>query len=207
MTQANDWKALKNYWFRWMLDGKGREKHAIGKYRYDGPILYMDGTPSQRLTKSKRSLWVLMCRYGGNDRPDWAKDKCATVVVPDIACFSQYSGDWYDDDEDVHGRQKYIMLMRINALLEEVGGCTGKHLESKYVTDGYERTLTRYYNEWDAYDFQFLLGWGSLPEHYEEKMRVIIKAKIDHWRDPVAVMKRERAMARKSAKKALGLIQ
>lgn len=205
MSMSKDFTALRQQWFNWVLNGKGKEKHAVGKYSYDGAVFYADGTASQRLLKSKHGEWVLLCRYYATQMPDWAKTHVSTIVVPDIAVFSVYPGDWYDDAEAIHDRQKFIMLSRINALIEEVEAMHAKELEVEYRVKNVRDNLNKFYNNWNEYDHLFHLKWGHLPAHYMDKVETIIRTKIAAWRDPTAVMKRERAAARKAAKEALGL--
>ena len=206
MTQAQDFQNVRQRWFAYNLNRTGTEKYQAGKFRYDGPIFYIEASPSQRLMQSKRGIWVAMCRYGHGIVPTWAKDKVATVVVPDIAVFSTYSGDWYDDPDDIHNRMKYIMLMRINALLDDLDSTMAKQFEHPSHSVSYSTTLDRHYQQWADYDHQFLLGWGTLPQSFKDRLQAIVHKKQAQWRDPAAVAKRERQAARKSAKKALGLL-
>ncbi len=206
MTHAQDWQAARFGWFKWNLNRTGKERHSIGKLSWDGPVFYIDGTPSQRLVKGPRGH-VLLCRYGAGEIPmAFTNDITASVIVPDIAVFSVYSGDWYDEPEEIHARVKYISLMRVNNLVEDYRGCISKQFEGKHFTDSYERTMKMHYKHWDDYDSAFRLGWGSLPNHYFSQLMAIKEQKLTEWRDPANVKKRERAAARKAAKSALGLL-
>jgi len=206
MTEQTDQIALKKLWFDHNMFGDGKEKHQIGKFRYDQSVFYIETTPSQRLLPAANGKWALLCRYGGAMVPEGRGERTAVVIVPDIAVFSTYSGDWYDDPDEIHARQKYIMLMRTNMLLEECDRCIAKQFESASFVNSYQGTMRSYYNQWQSYDNVFQLGWGALSQHYQNQLTQIIANKKLQWNDPRAVTKRERAMARKKAKEALGLI-
>ena len=211
MSQDKDHLALREQWFAWNLDGKGKEKHSIGKYRYDGPILYCDEHPSQRLIPRhpaglRSKDFALMVRNYGSRIPAWATNRVVAIHVPDIACFSSYDGDRYDDAGQIHDRSKYIMLLRTIKHVEGVKAYTGKALaENSYLTKSIRETLDKYYRNWADYRSVFGLDWTALPEFYRQQMESTIKSKIDAWQDPAAVTKRARQAARKAAKEALGL--
>lgn len=207
MTQADDYKTIRERWFKWNIHKEGEDRGSLGnKYSYNGPIFYSDNYAAQRLLLNKHDTWVLMCRYHTAVIPDWAKHVAVAITVPDIACFSIYPGDWYDEAESIHGRQKFIMLSRVNQLIEDAEAKTNKqYAENHREGDSVLKELDKYYTNWASYDDTFDLGWGRLPAHYREKVERLIKTKIAVWNDPAAVVRRQRQAARKAAKEALGL--
>ena len=186
MTQAQDWAGDPPFVVQLEPQRQGQGEaldRQVPLRRAD--LLYRRHAVAAADEVEARHLGDDVPLWRRHDTPDWAKEKSPVVTVPDIACFSTYDGDRYDEDEDVHDRVKYIMLLRVNVLLEEWRRLHAKQFETRHVTDSFERTMARHYRSGRQYDHQFLLGWGALTDSLRQP------AARDHrvrsatqWRDP-----------------------
>lgn len=104
-----------------------------------------------------------------------------------------------------------MALLQVSRPIEEVEAASANQFEAtatggiSYQVKNWEGKLEKFYREWRKYGDAMLLDWGDLPDLYRNKFNNIVEAKQRAWNDPYAVERRERARARKAAKKALGV--
>lgn len=196
----------------WNLLGKGKESRVLGNYRYYNSVMYYQNMPSQRFVQAKDGRKHLLVRYMTSAMPDWAADKgSVSLGVPDIAVFSQFPGDWLDDPDEIHGRVKYMMLLIAEDVVNQARGLSGEYICKpgrsfrRDTKSTMETRINCQAKNWRSYSDAFRLGWPRFPGLYLNQLTEIVDEKIKAYNDPASVAKRERAAARKAAKKALGV--
>jgi hypothetical protein len=193
-------------WLKFNLQGRGAEHGTASNHRYRGSVYYYGDTPAQRIVKRDGRTPVIIQRFHLGSIPSSYKSDFEVISVEDIAVFSKYDGDRLDG-QDMHDRQRWMMLNRINAFVdEEVGGWSAETCASISTRGRAEKTLNKYLDTYERYATLFNLNWPMLPHSVRERMMSTIVSRGLRWTDPAEVKKRERASAKRLANKALGLV-
>ena len=203
---------LDKEWRQWnMTEGNaGKEFGSNAERSYYKHVLCHKSYPWKRIVKTANGTWIELVQT--TDAVDWGKVEGAGLDymhVPSIGVLSR----WPDDEfsvEDMHKRQKYLMLMELidhcENCLHGISGATlgaavpayGKNTRME-VTD----KCNDHYGRWSVYNSHFRLGWQDLPTRYRDDLMQDIQDRINNYNDPKSEAKRNRQKARREAVKAL----
>jgi len=197
-------------WYEYNINGHGKAEDRCGDYAYYKDVMYHTKQPWRRLIKqvSEPRGWVELYQHpsdvGMGNSKKWGH---RWIIVPSIGVLSRWPDDMFSADE-MHMRNKYLLLMEAKAMTEEsLANVNGRILSNEVhwrnPKNQLIETMGKMYLRWDAYRTAFKLDWPELPARYKEELLAEIQRRIDKYLDPKTAAKRERVKARKQAVKAL----
>jgi hypothetical protein len=204
------YNALIQRFIEWNLAEAGQDHGRYQDWSYKEFRFFNQHYPIARIVTTAAGEKVRLVKAGSGN--SWMGGKLTffgnafhTYYVPDIGVFSPYEGD-YLPEPDMHRRQGYIMLQQVRCFAEDkLDTMNGKKLQERNVASNLQGALQRLYERFDKYSQLFNLGWDPLPIMYQSELAGEIDRMIRIYNNPKMVQKRERAAARKLAKKTLGL--
>lgn len=212
---------MDQHWINYCTGIGGQEQRTAGSYWFRGLIRYYQDMGDMRFVPM-RKRWnsqkgVFLSLHNAFDPLHVKLFGNPVITVPDIGVFSRYPDD-ICSDEELHERQRFIMLSRIREHCENVEAMSGEVLsQPDTMTQGViakvwpgpakraTEKMEEYYKAYARYVDAFDLHWTDCPPVFMQKMAMAIHAKVRAFNDPEAARKRERSAARKQALKVLGI--
>lgn len=204
--------SVEDMFIRWNTLGTGSGHLVAGNWRFRKTAMYYQDRPYKRFINDAKGV-PLMLRRLRADEPSfkvsptqaiWNKDVAYQYwTLPEIGVLSRFEGDMLSEDE-LHERHKYLFFAELRAVSDErVRTMPGHALqdEASKILALVDRMYARYWN----YGQTFRLKWPEMPKMYKEEVIETIRERLKRYHDPKQVAARERAHARKIAKKAFGL--
>jgi hypothetical protein len=212
-------EAIFMRWLKWNARGEGKDRSSsLGgqRYRYIGPILYSHDWPVARLVKDPDGNVVCLTKSGAKAKnppkeAGWTVPPrlVLTITVTDVGAFSKFEADVLDDDK-LHERMKWLCHLEAQTLIDTAleMSTTTLAAKPKYRSSAGGVLLDRelkLQQVYAAYTKAFRLKWPAWPPHYRSDLSTAIQKRREEYNDPAAVEKRERAAAKKAARKAFDI--
>jgi hypothetical protein len=208
-------KDVEDQFIRWNVLGTGSDRAVSGNWTFRRHVLFYQRKPFKRFVSDSQKKPLLFV-----SNPDSASAGPSLIGkavqyrmwgVPDIGVRSRFEGDEIGEIE-LHERNKYLFIAELAAYKDEtIRHISGAELanEGSNVLSPLARNILAHvgkmYTRWHNYSLTFALGWDELPEFYRDEIVLEIERKIERYHDPKSVAMRERANARRIAKKAFDL--
>lgn len=215
--------------FEQVLTSWNRHLHGVSRSKdrtyftdyglwYDRDVVFYRYLPVIRAVPMPSGEFVYLVRCGVNDSSwNWAKilreglkEQRVIHFTNCIGVFSTKRGDRVDGQLLLERMRHMIMHQledRLDRVHEEDFEGEGRIMlagRESHALLTFQRLIDNAYMAWDGLRIAFDLHWGPMPDYapiYRDKFRTA----LDAYMDPKAVEKRERATARRVAKKAFGL--
>jgi hypothetical protein len=203
-------------WLRYVLRGEGKSRSdANERFMYRGPVLYSHEWPAARLVKGPgKNDWYCVAKVGvrPHNPKEWTTGPQLVATLHGMDCvgvFSKYEGDMNTDGQ-LHERTRFLAHCAAQLYIEQAQTWPADKLLLKGAwsstgSDALKVNLDGVFKRYDMYRTAFQLDWPDFPNRYLEEFREAIDARATDYYDPKAVAQRERQLARRDAKHALGL--
>ena len=199
---------------------KHNGRYSGSAYWFRGNVLYKHEEVCARLEQTITGDWFALKTYQHwqyiedprkSDVPTangWQARAFPELMMPSIGVATYLPGDVLRGDE-LHEHMFRQFAMRLDRQLEDARSAPITQFSVNQSPYSYKETnlrewTTRIYKDCQTYRENFKPDMPLLPNIWAE-LEGIITSRVDRYNAPLAVAKRERAVARKAARVALGL--
>lgn len=204
---------IRQRWAKYNLLGEGKDRSAYGPVWYRGDTMFNLKRPGARIIKNHKGKFVALSNGeihpGMGTGPDKKSGQLfhASHYVACIGVFSQYEGDSMGVPQ-LHERLNFLFNREFAQELADYREARPADFAENpdFWIRKVMEALSRINNRRLEYSSSFGLNWTSYqPDKWRPQVTEFFITGAQLYNMPSAVAKRERAAARRTAKKAFGV--